>query len=501
MSYHTAVRNFLDQLNDQGILYCHFKSNEHLTAGLCGKTDLDIIIATKDYQSTLKILITSNFKFFRSGFLSGYPGVEDWIGFDSNSGRLAHVHLHWQFVLGEPNLKGYRLPWELTILNNRVWDNKNRIYTSSPEVELILLLTRAALKFRIRSLIKMLFYKAPLMGNDLLREYKWLTKRVNTKKLSEILHLSFSPNFCLAIEGVMSSDFTHTPTFFSLRRNIKHFARPWRTYNSFGANVTRWYREYRLRIERRILRQLNLIGYIRRMPSTGGILVAVLGSDGSGKSTQVKDLCRWLSWKIDVTDEYFGSGEGRISWHRSVLRKFQQLIRYVLPKGISKFDQDKTSSRPIDSRNIFVKCFIGLYAISLALEKRSKINRAIKLRNRGWIIITDRYPQNQLFGYNDGPLLQTWLNQKGLWPLIAKAEMAILRVFSDLHPDLVLKLTVSASVASARKPQMLLQDIQKKIEAVKNLDFLEYTEVISINADLGKGAVQHEMRKAIWNKL
>jgi len=51
-----------------------------------------------------------------------YPGIEDWIGFDEETGQLAHVHLHYQLVLGRKYVKEQHLPWEELVLDTAVQD-------------------------------------------------------------------------------------------------------------------------------------------------------------------------------------------------------------------------------------------------------------------------------------------------------------------------------------------------------------------------------------------
>ena len=55
----------------------------------------------------------------------------------------------------------------------------------------------------------------------------------------------------------------------------------------------------------------------------------------------------------------------------------------------------------------------AIWAVVLAWEKRAKLRRAVRARNRGMIVICDRFPQTQVMGYNDGPLLAPWRESKG----------------------------------------------------------------------------------------
>ena len=50
--------DLFNALDTGGVLYCHWKSNEHLIEGLIGKTDLDILVAVQDTAVARNILAT-----------------------------------------------------------------------------------------------------------------------------------------------------------------------------------------------------------------------------------------------------------------------------------------------------------------------------------------------------------------------------------------------------------------------------------------------------------
>jgi len=503
ISDHLAVRFFLNQINKQKIIYCHFKSNEHVNAGIQGVTDLDVLIDKGSYKEVCLALVNANFKLFRSTPLSGYPSVEDWIGFDVTTGNLAHIHLHWQLVLGESNLKGYRIPWEKTILNSRIWDKNAQIYVSSPEMELLLLLTRSALKFRFRSLIRRALFGIPLWGEDIDREYKWLLKRIDYKLFESVFSIVLPSNIINLVTRELKNKKVRSQEMHIFRLQIKRHLKPWKTFNLFHAHIERWSREYKLKVRNKLLNRMGYMTVDRRSPSTGGIVVAVLGSDGSGKSTQVKALSTWLDWKIDVVSVYFGSGDGSISWHRSILRFIQRLVGSLIVKKTTN-----TSVNYIDrhrglggKRSFFGKLFYSVYAISLAIEKRSTVKKVIRARNKGMIVLCDRYPQNQIKGYNDGPLLQDPSDSHKLWGIFALVEQKVLAVFSRVEPDLVIKLNVSECIAKDRKPDTPEEMIKKKIDAVRRLKFSSECKIVLVDSNLKFEDVQITMRKVLWDSV
>src|SRR5256885_11057067 len=49
-----------------------------------------------------------------------------------------------------------------------------------------------------------------------------------------------------------------------------------------------------------------------------------------------------------------------------------------------------------------------VWAVALAYEKRGKLHALTRARNRGLVVVCDRYPQNQFQDFNDGPMLGRW---------------------------------------------------------------------------------------------
>lgn len=504
LSYHSAVVDLLDKLASLDIPYCHFKSNEHVADGMCGDTDLDILAAREHHADIVAVLGAAGFKLFCSGAITRYPAVEDWLGFDPATGRLAHLHIHWQMVAGEPYLKGYRLPWERQILDDRLWNAEYGIHTASPEMELLLLLTRAALKLRIRSLIAGRFGR-PIHGGDLRREYAWLLARVDIARFEQLAGSILPADIVAMMLTTLDEKTLESRQFLSLRRALLCHLAPWRTYAPPHASLLRWQRELNRRVLQRLWRRIGILSVARRSPVSGGMIVALIGADGSGKSTQAKALVKWLGWKIDVARVYFGSGDGPMSWHRRLLLAARNVLgRSRAGAGAAARPEESRSDLPAAKQPTTTRApgpFKILYALSLALEKRRAIRNAVRARNRGMIVVCDRFPQNQISGYNDGPLLADSLERGFPWGTAARLERRLLAVFSLVVPDLLFKLNVSEAVAGERKADTPKAMIQKKIDAVRSLIFGPGCEIIELDADRPLEEITLAVRRQVWQRL
>jgi hypothetical protein len=125
-----------------------------------------------------EILSRCGLKRFRAAPQMQYNAIEDYIGFDKETAKIWHMHLHYRLTLGEKHLKGYTVSWAKDILNNRVYDRQLRVYTSHPDNEYFLLLLRIALKLRWRD------YLHSLGSNDI-TEIQWLKPRTERAKVIE----------------------------------------------------------------------------------------------------------------------------------------------------------------------------------------------------------------------------------------------------------------------------------------------------------------------------
>lgn len=498
----SGIHKLLNEFHHANVRYCHFKSNLHVAAGIAGETDLDILVDRSAHAEVVACLVSCGFKKFTAKLATSYPAVDDWLGFDHTSGALVHLHLHWQMVAGEPNLKGYRIPWETEILSQRQFDEENQIYIASPEIELLLIIVRASLKFRVRNALQTFFGKHyPAPNSDIEREYLWLKERADREILSANAQRLLSPEIATLINELLDKEALDPVIFQGIRDLVTRLFMPYRTYGMLSGNMYRWFREFYAKSAQLLNRKFGTLIVRRRTPATGGLIVALLGVDGSGKSTQVKQLLKWLSWKLDVGYVYFGSGDGPVSLLRRPLTFFARRRESSKAMDHAVSGQDLASRRRSMMRNLLHRIFRAIWAIVLVMEKRSRLVKAIRARNKGMIVVCDRYPQNQFAGFNDGPLLTDWLESSWPWAAMARFEQKTFELFDAISPDVVFKLHVSKAVAASRKADTPDQMIEKKIDVVRSLKFGQGCMVVDIDAERPLESVSLELRTAIWNVL
>lgn len=487
MSTLAAIVNLLDALHKHDIRYCHWKSNEHLSASMTGDTDLDVLFDVNQKVIIENIFETLGFKKFDAIRQKQYHDIVDFLGLDLQSGKIIHIHTHYRLTMGEPYLKGYQLDLEEKILNSRIFDQEYGIYCTNPSYELILLYLREALKIRHRDVLLIHIKNKIRYSENVLREYEWLRKRSSETEIQRILKNIFTDSS--QIYEFIKGDFNRIQLN-KLAPLIKRKFVEKRLYSSSEALMLRWYREATVIISRKLKRISSTPLLAKRINPRGGLVVAVIGADGSGKSTVTTDLLKTFEIKLDVCKIYFGRGDGNISVERKLLSSFK--------------NKDKKKYEPSEKakKNSFIKTlFKCLEAILVANEKRVNLKKMKSAREKGMIVICDRYPQNQIMGYNDGPLLHRLITSRNLiLRFLANVESKVYQSAEANPPDLLIKLIADAEVVEKRKPgETSIDKLKLKIEGIKSLRF--NCNVITIDASQPLVNVLSLVKKEIWSNL
>lgn len=492
----SLIASLFEALHENDILYCHWKSNEHLGASMKGNTDLDVLFDETQKTKLQLILHRLGFKRFNSIKQKQYNGIVDFIAFDIEVGKVIHLHTHYRLTMGEPYLKGYQLNIEDQVLKSRVYNPEFGLYCIQPALELILLFVRESLKLRYRDRF-LINLKNKIQAREfILREYDWLKSRTTHAEIHVILKSIFTDY--ASIYKIVTGPF-NTNQLHKLAPIVKKEVKVKRLYSPLKAIVLRWYREATIIFSRKLARFLDRPILLKRTNPRGGIVVAVIGADGSGKSTITENLKNTFLTKLDIYKIYFGRGDGKSSWERKLLKSSKLLFTPTKDKDTINLVRDATLKKGGFVRGLY-KC---IEAFLVAQEKRRNMRFIQNAKSKGALVICDRYPQNQVMGYNDGPLLHDFLNSKNpLFHAVAKMEARIYAQAENHPPDILFKLVTDADVVEKRKPgETSIEKLTAKINGVKQLKFKDTCKVITVDAKKPLNEVLCIVRKEIWNML
>jgi Mrp family chromosome partitioning ATPase/capsular polysaccharide biosynthesis protein len=479
----------LNEFHRQNLSYCYWKSSRRVHAVWSGESDLDLLIARKDQYRAQTILLEHGLKLFPDVCNRGHPAVSSYLGYDEYSGRIVHFHLHFRLVVGEPLLKNYRLPWEDAILERAALHPILPIRVLDPADEALVLVARAAVEPSRMDPIALRQWAATQRKFELDR--KELCTRLDRMTLRQRAGEVFADDLA---DMVVDAVFGRQPLARQglLRCRIRRELAAHRVYTAIEARVRSGMRAVLWaagNFNKRVLHAPR--PWSRRAPG-GGRVVAVIGVDGSGKSTVVAAVRAWLGAEIDVMPVYFGTGDGRPSLLFLPLKMMVPAInrfRRTKPRGAS---HGRISDRPPGR---LYSLLMMVWATAVAAEKRSKLRTTHRAAGRGLVAVADRYPQNEDVGYNDGPLLPR-LTRVPRW--LRRFEARVYALARRLPPDLVLKLEVTPKTAARRESDMDPAVIRQRIAAAQHLAF-PGARVVCVDAEQPLEDVLRSVKREIWN--
>ena len=497
------IRKLLDEFHNDNINYCHWKSNEHLEEAMTGKTDIDILIDRKSYAKVIEGLVKNNFKRFEIPFLRSYIAVEDYLGYDSDSGKIIHLHLHWQLTYGKKHIKENRLPWEEIALETRTWDKTFNTYTINVNLEALIFAIRMSVKVRTRDFF---LKRGEYLSHGSKYEYNWLKNKIDKKKFESYVIELLGGNLLEVFDNFYEKS-PKIKDLLNIRKSIKNFMKVNAFYGNLEIMVLRWIREG-FRVLEFINKKTFKINYFyRRKFSTGGLVIGFLGSDGSGKSTILKKINKRLEKHMNVENIYLGSGDGESSIIRGpLLFIYKQLQKFKIlnPKArsLSVNEDGKVTYNEKKFSSLIRNIGKIPWALTLSSERSKKLKRMIRYRNKGFLIFTDRFPQNQIIGSQDGPKLKNMIGSSNkLISSIGKIENKPYILAEQNTPDIIIRLQVSPEVAMKRKPSEV--SINKSKDSTKLVNSIKFKKckIIDLNADEDLEFNLKKIMNIIWSNL
>ena len=485
------VSKLIARLHAQNVHFCHWKSNRGLENALAGHEDLDVLTRREDAGRFAAVLAELDFKQLRSGLDRQFPGIEDHIGYDEPSGRIVHIQLHFRLTLGEPIIKNHLFPAERRILTTL--DERGRTVHGMPiprpADELAIYVMRTLIKFKPYHLLKPSVL--PQLLDEAKGEFEYLSAASETRRAAgaaaEIFPGLPTALFeeCVARMSERASAFRILATRQRAATVLRHFRRR----GAIETNLDFIARRLSLARERRRYGRAP-----KRTPADGGRVVAFVGSDGSGKSTSLDGIERWIHPFLNVTRGHLGKPP------RTAVSR--------LADRIVSLTERLSGTRAAPARTPIGQAVGGgmilhtLYAWQLSRLARDRAAEAKRLRARarqGDLVLCDRFPL---------PGLHSMEGAHG--DRLDRAASRIARRFvraekeayeSIEPPDLVLALRVPAEVAIKRQPGDGAEFVSFRAQ-----EFFEYTSVereglVPIDATRPIEEVARVARRRIWDVL
>lgn len=481
----------LRALDRAGVKACYWKSRQGADAALAGDKDLDLLVAREDQHRVAELLLACGFKLFPSVPGRDHPSVTSYVGYDAPSGRLYHVHLHLQLVVGERLLKNIRLPWERVLLDQAMRHPTQPLWLLDPTADALMLLVRACLEMNpLDPLARERWHPSLARYREDLAE---ALTRSSRQAVTDLAGRLLGAELGRAVGAALSSENLLAKRG-SLRRRLRRRLNGYCLYGPVEAQaraLARAAHGLTGRLNRTLVHGPR--PWSRRAPG-GGCVIAVVGLDGSGKSTAIATLRRWLTPEVDLIPIYFGTGDGRPSLPLAVFKLLLPLAGLIFRRKPAGSSHGTITQR---APGIAYTVCLSIWATLVAIEKRGKLKRARRAAGRGMVVVADRYPQNEIPTFNDGPLLH---RLRGVPAALRRFEDETYARAAAMPPDLVLKLVTTPEVTARREPAMCSGIITQRAEEFSRLAF-PGTRVVTIDANQSLDLVTRDIKGAVWSAL
>jgi thymidylate kinase len=424
-------------LASRGISYCQWKGHGKRERWESGRGDIDLLVDSRSWADFTDALGSLGFKLALPPAGREAAGIMHYFGLDERTGQLIHLHVYQRLVIGLPWRTHYRLPLERALLESATQrDGSTGVFkTAAPELELIVSILRLSLRHTLRDSLRR---TSPRWLDGALSEVDRLEDNVSPEVVFAALRRH--------LPEVSVSLFTRC------RASLQPGCSPSRRIVTSAA-LAHALSAHRTRpaifgLLERIWRRIRPSG--QRLAS-GGSVVALLGGDGSGKSTCADALEDWLESSIATIHVHLG-------------RPTRSLATVVVGGLLKALRNINTSSR--------LTTHLALLRHGCTARDRFALyRRAHRFASGGGIAICERYPLPESWALS-GP---SEVQGEGLeaQSRFATAVRKWERRYYErmVSPDLVFLLQLDPETAVSRKPTEPADYVRKRARVTADTDW------------------------------
>jgi thymidylate kinase len=360
------MKELFGELNQSDISYFVWKDTFKAKKFFEGNCELDLLVNNNEKPKFEKIIIDYDFIPLAVVDKLKIKDINHYIKFID--GKYFHLHVYYDLITGNHYTKEYRFIIEESLFENVMIKNGVKVVTKEAEIAFL------ALRLFIKDTT---FFKNLKISEQM--RLKELTVDYNLSEVSKII-AKISPNIkCLTSEliKITSGVKSDLKSKNIITKKLKDYKK------TDGLRLA--FSNLRIRI---ILLVLRIKKSSNKVIDGNGYTCAILGSDGSGKTTIANKLFKQYSAKTSCKRLYLG---GNSKTYSIITRMY--FFNYYLTKITS----------PIKER-FYPAWFLYYNAVTLlelgkAKDRRVKIIRGNKLKNKGWIILFERFPIVGLFDF------------------------------------------------------------------------------------------------------
>jgi len=476
------IETFFKSLNKE-IKYCHWKSIDRMDEVMTGQTDIDILIDEGQISAFNSILSKYDAISVRPRLWMDYPSMEDYLLYDKAIGQFYHIHLHYRLIMGKKNAKEYILPIGEIYFKNCVKHHKYDTKVIKPEVDLIMLHLRYAVKynflqkkyqsirkFNVSEIEEMKFLINKCDENDVLNSAREVDQMLGAKGLI----------FNYFNKGFYKSPLKNVFQTIGLKKGIK-------LYKRFGG--------FELFVIRKIRKYLNLYAALGRNnakhPVQGGVTIAMVGCDGSGKTTVTNRVIKELRSKVSSRKYYMGFNARSFSVRTKVLAFLSYFPRSA------KFVFKNEFGKRVNLAGQMLIEYAGY------LDRKKLYKRSLRDRANGMIGFYERFPLKETIDYPQCFYLEKDLEIINRSNFLKKLKNKLEEKYEIFEPaDVNIFINTPSNVIRERREMddKTFDKICAKYNRVKkHVDSKNY--FIEVDGQMSLDEVVKEVKNIIFEKL
>ncbi|MEO3992069.1 nucleoside/nucleotide kinase family protein [Pseudocitrobacter cyperus] len=192
-------------------------------------------------------------------------------------------------------------------------------------------------------------------------------------------------------------------------------------------------------------------------------LIAVVGCDGTGKSTLTNDLVKRLQAQWVTERRYLGLLSGEDGDKIKRLPIIGVWLERRLAAKSSKTQSMKSRSPAL---------WAALIMFGFSLRRRVNLRKVRRLARSGVLVVSDRFPQAEISGfYYDGPGIGVERATGKIKTRLARREQRLYQQMARYRPELIIRLVIDVDTAFSRKPDHDYEELRDKIGVMSKIHY------------------------------
>ncbi|QDH13506.2 nucleoside triphosphate hydrolase [Formicincola oecophyllae] len=180
---------------------------------------------------------------------------------------------------------------------------------------------------------------------------------------------------------------------------------------------------------------------LRPLPGRKAPIIAVIGCDGSGKSTLTEWLYEQAAQRYPTALCHLGKQGGNLG---------RQVMAWpILGPLIKKKSHTERAKR---KKGATASASVLLVTLGLLLRRFARFSKMKTHLAKGECIITDRFPQLNRPGPMDGPTFPKFTGDNLALRSLKRFEEHLYKFMLNTPPDIIIRLDIDLETALARKP-------------------------------------------------